>query len=288
MTGYAVLEFTLQGRKLQAHAKSVNHRFFEFRWRVPRDWSAFEIAARQILQSKLKRGALDIWIDDGESASEGNGVEGLFRSLADALTRSAAFSALPEEKRLEVLLRRPDAWQSRNSTTPEEKEIRAAFETLAERLLSSRRQEGAATGEVLRRHGARLAELRRSIAEKAVTLLSNWQTDTRKKLEGLAAELQIGAPSQERVAQEFLLLAEKRDVAEELNRIEIHLKAFDALFSEASANDGVGKRLEFLVQELHREWTTLGNKIHDAQAGQTIIDAKLEIEKIREQSLNLV
>ena len=80
-------------------------------------------------------------------------------------------------------------------------------------------------------------------------------------------------------------MAEKREVSEELQRIGSHLEAVKNLLLNPKANSG--KRLEFLTQELHREWTTLGNKIHDAEQVQTIVEAKVSIEKIREQTLNI-
>lgn len=157
---------------------------------------------------------------------------------------------------------------------------------LINELQEARKIEGQQTAEALTQHMKQMNLFHEEIASSWPKLRALWESQFRTRIQKVSEELKIGMVSEDRILQELLILAEKRDVAEELQRIESHAEALRKMLDQPPEN--VGKRLEFIVQELHREWTTLGNKIQNAEVSKLVMEAKLTLEKIREQSLNLV
>jgi uncharacterized protein (TIGR00255 family) len=294
MTGYGVIDAVFSGKKYRLNLKAVNHRFLELRFRMPRAWMALEVEARSIVQKKLQRGSFDLWVEEATgNSSESNRprVKDFFSKLHRALDESEGFPllAFPKPIRALVLSRFPELWM--NEKGPEEVSVNPndfleAVRNLCDRVDEARLKEGSLLTEALSEHMRDLEKYREEIAARVPVLRKDWEAVYQQRLQKAAEDLKLTAIPQERILQELLVTAEKRDVAEELERIHIHLCALQKLLSEIPEN--AGKRLEFLLQELNREWTTLGNKIQNADISQFIVEAKLAIEKIREQSLNVV
>ena len=295
MTGYAVIDFeTSKKRSFRFHLKSVTHRFTEMRFRMPRDWQAFEIDAKHVLQKNLERGSFDFWVEEAlaTSVDRESSARALFDKLARAVKQADGFTqfSLPVPFRALILSRYPEFWLSGEkaleTTAIEKDEFLAAMASLTEKLDEVRRNEGSQVHKALALICAELKTRRDEIAQNFPKLRKDWEEQYRERLNKVAEEIKVSNPSEERILQEMLVLAEKRDVAEELQRILGHLETLENVLDSPPEN--VGKRLEFLLQELHREWTTLGNKIQNTSVSKHIVEAKLALEKIREQSLNLV
>lgn len=290
MTGYASVEREIGGRRFRLQAKSVNHRFLELKWRAPREWAPFEPFARQAAQKALRRGAVDVSIegtdakDSGRPEDEAARLSALFET---AIAKAQAATKLSRAECASFLERTSGLWMGEKS---EESILAAAeaervFSDLFASLATERRKEGARLRDLVDSHVARLESLHAEVTARLEPARKSWAEQLRKRLDEFSKELSLPSANQDRLMQELLFLAEKREVSEELGRITIHLAACRKLLTEG--DPAPGKRLEFLAQELHREWTTLGNKVQDAELAQRIIDGKLEIEKIREQCLNL-
>ncbi len=290
MTGYAVIERDIGQHKYRLHLKSVNHRFLELRWKSPRAWLPFEALAKNIFQKALGRGSLDFWVEDiSPSRREQNKtVVEFFSRLAAAVDEGGPWSwkVLPSPVRALILARFPDLWlKSEEGEESEEISLQQPLEEIAEALQASRSKEGAGISAALQKCAEDIRSWSQALTKDLPKARDIWEKDYKARIEKLAEDFKVEAPSHDRLLQEWLILAEKREVSEELQRIESHLKLLDETL--VSPPENCGKKLEFLTQELHREWTTLGNKLHDAQMAQKIIEAKVAVEKIREQTLNI-
>lgn len=290
MTGYASVEATLGGRSYRLHAKSVNHRYLETKWRAPRAWMTVEAESKAALQKILSRGSLEIVVETiGEEGRANTGARQLFEELNRAIESTRGGSLrLPAFVKALVLARFPDAWRtSSGEESPlDPKEAAQHIERLAQALAEARSREGERLCQVLNGVAKRLEELLAVIDGQSAEIQKTARETLRTRLADLARELQVAPATEGRIAQELSFLAEKRDVAEEIARIRIHLEALRALLGKPA--DQAGKRLDFLGQELHREWTTLGNKVQEARLSEVIIDAKLEIDRLKEQAANVV
>lgn len=289
MTAYAVVEFTQGNRHYKFHLKSVNHRYFELRWKAPRAWITLETRVRTFLQNHLIRGSIDFWVEEvGESSAGANQGPGfLFSRLEQSLQNlPAPRFYFPKAMRALILSRFPELWLSPSDKT----ELRFEdVEATLTKLISDHRfervREGSGIKEALGQERLMLEKLAQRIATQVERLRRDAEKLSLEKITTLSTTLGVATPIHERLLQEWLVLAEKRDIAEELQRILAHLEVLATWLS--TGQDNLGKRLDFLMQELHREWTTLGNKIQNAEIAQLVIEAKLAIEKVREQALNI-
>lgn len=296
MTGYAVIETEIGDKKFRLHLKSVNHRFFEMRWKSPRSWLGLEVSAKSLFQKILERGTVDFWVEDlssdeaGSKDSDRSSVADFFKRLHQAVNESGPYSwtLLPPPIRALILARYPDLWlkrTERTESTLDEALVVRELEVLALALDEARRKEGQGISDTLQKVGQELRSLSQKISDLLPGVKEVWEQDFKERLERIAADFKVEGPSHDRLLQEWLIMAEKREVSEELQRIGSHLELLEDILVKSPPNSG--KKLEFLAQELHREWTTLGNKLHNAELAQKIMDAKVAIEKIREQTLNI-
>lgn len=305
MTGYAQTEWTHESRHFKFQAKSVNHRFFEFRMRAPRDWQMLETNMKNWCKAKLERGSVDFWIEEvprsrneSDKGADHAKVQNMFLRLNDALKASRESSAwgrgwMPEAVRALILSRMPDLWMEPSHSNmgdmplPEEAEIKKLVEEVCDKLVEARGTEGEGTRKVVASYTQHIRELWIKVSNEIPAIREGWKTNLEERLNKLSESFAGGVLDSQRIYQEFVMLADKRDVAEEIQRIDIHLKALDQHI-EAPTENAIGKKLDFFMQELNREWTTLSNKIQNAELNQSVGEAKMTIEKIREQSLNLV
>jgi uncharacterized protein (TIGR00255 family) len=163
--------------------------------------------------------------------------------------------------------------------------VSRAFESLLQALDVDRKREGAGLAAQLKTIHAHLSAHLEKIAAELPTVTKEWEAALYAKYEALTAEKNLTIP-EERIAQEILMIAERRDVAEEIARTKVHLGHLEEILKAPPLDSG--KKLDFLCQELHREWTTLSNKIQNQGLARVTMDAKLEVEKLREQAQNFV
>lgn len=308
MTGYAQHDWNYGTRQFKFQIKSVNHRFFEFRLRAPREWQMMESSMKNWCKSKLERGSIDLWIEESQTTAQSHvdsteneylKVNSMFKQLGEALNASRKFNPLgkgwmPDAIRALILSRMPELWFNMATTSPsqslsfpEENEIQKEIEKVCEKLMFARSSEGEETRKEVDQFVQRIRQIWNQVSLELPSLKSLWQTQLEERLNKLSESFSSHPMDPQRIYQEFVLLADKRDVAEEIQRISSHLKALQGLI-DAPQELAIGKKLDFFMQELNREWTTLSNKIQNAEINQFVGEAKMTIEKIREQSLNLV
>ncbi|MDP9150174.1 MAG: YicC family protein [Myxococcota bacterium] len=286
MTGFGLGEAPLGAGKLAVEIRGVNHRFLDVRVRAPRELADLATFAEQLAREKLTRGRYEVAMR----------LEGtvLATPVLDRDRARMAFVALRElrdeltpgaDVPLSLLAVIPDLFVS--ALDREIESLRAATRTAFAAALfaldAMRAQEGTALREDL---VARLEHVRRrarDVETRAPGVLESHRRRLSERAERLRASLEVSVDVG-RLEQEIALFAERSDICEELTRLESHCAQFGALLS---SSESVGRRLDFLLQEMSREANTLGAKSPDAQIAHAVVDVKAEIERMREQVQNV-
>jgi len=290
MTGFArVRKDTGQG-EIIATLKSVNHRGLDMHCRMPAEMDALEHEVRGVVKGGVARGHVEIQISFTRTAG---GAATLNRPLLDAYVQAfrdaAALYGLGGQPDLNSALSIPGMLSAAGGEEVEEAVAKAVLEAAAEALVllnAFREREGAAIAQEMRQRCRNVCDLVSRMEE----IRAGAGAAFHKRLKEKLADLLAGAAMEpQRLAQEAAVLADRSDISEELVRLKTHAAQLDALLS----GDGeVGKRLDFLLQEMNRESNTVLSKTGGlGDLGLTMTDlalaAKSEIDKIREQSLNL-
>ncbi|HKA36730.1 MAG TPA: YicC/YloC family endoribonuclease [Thermoanaerobaculia bacterium] len=269
--------------------RSVNHRFLDLTIKLRETEGALEPVLRKVFSRSLSRGKVEVALKvrkTGEVVHEITVNEGLLEAVLRRFTELS--SKYPVSGSLEArdVLAIPQIFSVENGGgefSPEEiGEVEGLAEEAAAALIAMRESEGAAVAADL---ASRIGFLQKKVGE----ISSRREEITRNLFETLRARVQALFPQvpldSGRIEQEAALAADRSDVSEELQRLEAHLSQFASLV--ASSTEPVGKRLDFLTQEILREMNTLGSKARDLQLTREVLEMKSEIEKIREQVQNV-
>ena len=283
MTGFAAHSLTLEHASVSVDLRSVNQRYLELHFRLADECRALEPRLRERLQQVLARGKVEcrIGIVPLAAASQDNGLNPLIlERLAD--WQAAVRASLPDAAALSVneILRWPGALPAATQTQDSLADAAlAAMQCALDELIASRQREGAK----LRQHILdRLAAAEAQVAALK-PLLPALAAAQQEKLASRLRE-SLGEAGHERLAQELALLAQKLDIDEELSRLETHFAEVRRVLDQPGA---VGKRLDFLMQELHREANTLGSKSAAIETSRASLELKVLIEQMREQVQNI-
>lgn len=286
MTGYGRARREAEGRCLTVELKSVNHRFLDVALRMPRSLSFLEDPVRRALGERLSRGHVDVFLAYQNSREDARRVTvnaALARAYAQGLDELAALIGARDERTVAELAALPDVMTVAEADEDQEAVTamcNAALSDALRALETMRENEGNALArDVLARLDA-LEAIARGIAARAPGVVRDYQA----KLEARIAELLAAPPDPQRLAQEVAFMADRAAIDEELVRLESHI----AQMRQMTREDGpVGRKLDFLVQELNREVNTIGSKASDLQIATAVVEAKAEIEKLREQVQNV-
>ena len=286
MTGYGRGEASTSDLTVVVELKSVNHRFRDINLRAPREYGAIEPRIAAVLKNRFSRGRLDCFVrrtgvggpqvvtpdlDLAESTYQA------MRAIAQRLGR------IEEDVRLTDVFSHPGVLVFGDAdldVTAEWMVVETALMGAVDHLVSMRAQEGRALRADLTAHLDRFADMRAAVAEKA----DGVQEALLKRLNARLVRLLGDVIEPERLAQEAAVLAEKADIAEELARLTSHIDQYrEALASQ----EPVGRRLEFLLQEMNREVNTLGSKATERDVSGSVVELKAVLERMREQAANV-
>lgn len=292
MTGYGEAERSLPEGQLRVTIKTVNHRFFNAHLRTPPGYDSFEATIQQWLRGFFSRGHINLTI--ALERERGGGEEGLpeldldrakgYRGLLQTLKEEVGLGG---EVEISNLLRFNDIFRAPESAgatlTVDEGVLKEVTEEAAARVVEMRETEGARLEEDLLERLEKMQEELTAIELRAPQRL----IEERDRLKAAIGELsEKEEVDEDRLAKEVAYLAERWDINEEIVRFQAHLKAFrDTLASDSG--EPVGKRLGFLVQEMHREANTIGSKANDLEMGHASVAIREEIERLREQLENV-
>ena len=287
MTGYGRAEETIRGHHVTVEIKSVNHRYFEFGCRTPRGYAFLDDKIKTYLQSRLSRGKVDVYVS--VETLEDAPVEVLVNhSLAEgyvkALQEISERYALRNDLTAMGLSRYPDLFSVHKTPENEEEIWSAVSQVLAaatDRFLEMRRQEGERMKADVLGRAAKIMELVAEIEQRSPESVSEYEKKLRQKIQEMLGDTQV---DEQRLLTETAIFADKVAVAEETVRLRSHFEQMKAMLS---SDEAVGRKLDFLVQEMNREANTIGSKCCDASIAYKVVDIKAEIDKIREQIQNI-
>jgi uncharacterized protein (TIGR00255 family) len=290
MTGYGEAERESPAGRLRLEVKTVNHRFFNTSIKTPSGFDKFEREIAEVLKLHLSRGHISAFLSIDRSATESGAIGQVdldrARQIRASLEKLRSALDVPGEVDLGMLARFSELFRApeHNRTEGVEAElVRSLAEDAGRFARSFREAEGARLQADLEARLSAMAEALDRVEVRAPQRL----VAERDRLRDAVKELSEQAPlDEDRLAREVAYLAEKWDINEELVRFRSHIE----LFQEALSGDGerpVGKRLGFLVQEMHREANTIGSKANDSEISHESVRLKEEVERIREQVENV-
>ncbi len=287
MTGFGRAEVEQDGRKITLELKTVNHRFLDLNIRIPRTLGFAEETVRKTIKERLARGHVDVFINYSAISSDARTAKadiGLMRSFLHAAREAAKEVGLADDLSLSHLVRIPDVIQIEEAGEDEARLTRIVTQALISALDSLENMRIREGEELKKSLLASLGELEQTAAriDQRKSLVTAEYADRLKQRLG---ELLAGTDIDEsRFTTELALMADRSDISEEIVRLNTHIGQFRLAACEPGA---VGRKLDFMVQEMNRELNTIGSKSADMSITNDVIFGKSTIEKIREQVQNI-
>ena len=286
MTGYGSGKIQKNGWEVTVDLKTVNHRFLDLSLRLPRNLAFLEQTVREQVSRQIRRGHVDVFLTVTQPAGSASQVEcdpELAALYVQAAMQIAAKTDVPNDVTVSRLMQQ-DGVVTLTEAEMDEEAVAAACEeaaaAAAEQVTKMRDQEGIHLKEDLKTHLDAAAVLREKIGERAPLVVAEY----RDKLESRLKQLTTDGVEPQRLAQEVAIIADRCAIDEELARLESHIRQMNQYLE---AEGEIGKKMDFLIQEMNREANTIGSKASDAGIAQHVVDLKSEIEKLREQIQNV-
>ncbi len=286
MTGYGRTLCVQDGREMTVEVKSVNHRFLDVSPRLPRHLGFAEDMLRKLIGENMQRGHVDVFVTYRNSRSDARKVTldaALASAYRDAMAELSAATGAENNVSLYEYAQLPDVL----TVTEQEEDREAVGALLRETLLGALREadamrlrEGEALKADLSFHLECLEKLRQQIVSRAPGVTEDYRVRLLQRIE----ECGVTEIDQQRLIQEVAIFADRAAIDEEISRLDSHIRQAYKLMN---GEEMCGSKLNFLVQEMNREVNTIGSKAMDADIAKMVVDAKSEIEKLREQIQNV-
>ena len=286
MTGYGKANLSKEKREYQVEIKSVNHRYLDISIKMPRVLSYLEEEVKKEISSKIKRGKIDVFITFENNATEGKEIKintEVAKIYIDELKKLAKQEELSAHIEVTEIAKLPDVLSIQNKQEDEtlKSELLETVSQATEKLIQMRAMEGSKIAEDLLLRMKMIQEKIKEISSLSTGLIEEYVV----KLEGRIKEiLKNQEIDQARLAQEVVIYADKCSVEEEVTRLKSHISQLEKLFN---AEETIGKKLDFIIQEMNRETNTIGSKANNLEITNGVIDIKTELENIREQIQNI-
>ena len=287
MTGYGRSVETRNGREFTVEVRSVNNRYLDCAVRLPRLVAFGEDAVKQAVKNTISRGKVDVFVSVRSEGGE-QGTVTLNTALAEgylaAMRQMAETFGLENDVKVSDLSRLPEVFTVDKPEVDEEALLADLMAVTNEALAgydAMRTTEGAALDHDLRSRGARILELVGQVEKQSPKTVSDYRARLEAKLREVLANTAI---DESRILTEAAIFADKVAVDEETVRLRSHLNQMNAMLDAGGA---VGRKLDFLLQEMNREANTIGSKCTDVRLAKVVVEIKAELEKIREQTQNI-
>jgi len=283
MTAFARYEEQTDLGILSWEIRSVNHRYLEVGFRLEESFRPLEMAMRKLISETLGRGKVEVTLRYKSPEQQQENIE-INQTLAERVIQQyqylASLSDSPAALDLMKVMQWPGVIETRSLDQEALSEwVLASLKKALLDLVATREREGAALQKMIEQRCQQIHEIADQVRNRMPEILEN----QRQKLQEKVQELGV-SPDPERLEQEIILLAQKSDVAEELDRLQSHVKEVELVLQR---NEPIGRRLDFLMQELNREANTLGSKSIDTDTTRFSVDLKVLIEQMREQIQNI-
>lgn len=287
MTGYGKGSATGDGREMTVELKSVNHRYLDVGMRLPRHLSFLEDPIRSALTARLSRGHVDVFVNYRNLRSDARSVEidvPLLTAFIAAAKQANETLALRDDLSLTAALRLPDVSNVREADEDTDAVLallNAAINGAIDNMLVMREQEGNRLGVYLGNCTDTVESLTEQIAKRAPVVVSEYRVKLDERIQTLLGNVEV---DRARLATEVAIFADKASIDEEISRLHSHIAQMRSLLLDT---EPAGRKLDFVVQEMNREFNTIGSKANDGELTKLVLNGKAEIEKIREQVQNI-
>ena len=287
MTGYGRYQQMIDGMDITVEIKAVNHRYFEYTSRIPRAYGFLDEKLKAYVQKAVSRGKVDVcvWIETVDApGSEVTVNYTLAEGYLKALRELADRFGLPSDVKVSTLTRYTDILTVHRQAEDEEavwEAVRTVADEALERFVRMREREGAKLREDILSRAQTILEAVAVVEERSPQTVQEHMDKVQARMRELLGTATV---DEQRLLTEAALFADKIAVAEETVRLRSHIEQLEHMLT---GDEAVGRKLDFLVQEINREANTIGSKAQDVQLARVVVDIKAEIEKIREQLQNL-
>lgn len=289
MTGFGRGEFMDAEHRLVVEVKAVNHRYNEIVIRMPKNLGSLEDKIRKTVAATLQRGRIDVFVTVDEYGEKNRGVR-VDKELAiayhKALKELGELLGAPAGESAHQISRYPDVLRVEEVSTDVEglwAKLQTAVEAAVQNLMAMRLAEGASIEQDMAARIDAIAANVNVVEERAPQVLAEYREKLLARMREVLAT--VGAePDEVRLLQEAALFGDRISIAEELVRLRSHLRQFKETLASGEA---VGRKLDFIVQEMNRETNTIASKANDFTVANVVVEIKSEIEKVREQIQNI-
>lgn len=288
MTGFGRSETESDRQRFTVEIKSVNHRYLDMNIRIPRKLNFLEMPAKSYLKQEIRRGKIDVFIGYEDLSEHSMSIKynrEVAREYLHYMEEMAQEFGLEQDIRVSSLSRYPEVFTMKEQSADEEalwEGLKEAIRQAADKFSESRIKEGEQLKQDI---CAKLAEMRQLVAqveERAPGILAEYRRRIEEKVAELSENIQI---EESRMAAEIVLFADKICTDEEVVRLKSHIQSMEETL--VSKEEGVGRKLDFIAQEMNREANTILSKSNDLTTSGLGIRLKTEIEKVREQIQNI-
>ncbi|MBR5614227.1 MAG: YicC family protein [Clostridia bacterium] len=286
MTGFGRAEKMIDGFEIKVNLKSVNHRYMDASIRVPKYYTFVEDKIRQAAAKYISRGKVEIFVSVDRTEGSGKTVaidSEVAENYINALKSLAKFG-LEDDVKISTISQYHDIFKIENDEDDEEKitaMIIEVFSEAAEDFVNMRINEGKNMERDILSHLDCLAQNLALVEERYPQIVEEYRARLEKKIAEVLDDKNV---DEARIVTEAAIFAERSDIGEETVRLASHIKEFKKMIN---TDQPIGKKLDFMVQEMNRETNTMGSKANDVQIAKLIVNMKSEIEKIREQIQNI-
>ena len=288
MTGYGKQSLNVEGREYQIEIKSVNHRYLDINVKIPKTISYLEETIKKEISNKIKRGKIDVFVSFENNSEEGRKIE-INKQLAKLYIERLKELAQEEKigSNIEVMdiAKIPDVLtikvDEENSKIKDE--IKQVTQDSVNKILDMKNIEGQKIAQDLLQRISNIQNKIVEISAKSTGLIEEYVVKLEKRVKELLKNDEV---DKSRLAQEVVIYADKCSIEEEITRLKSHIFQFENLISN-NQDGAIGKKLDFIIQEMNRETNTIGSKANNLEITNGVIDIKTELEDIREQVQNI-
>ena len=287
MTGYGRAVETLNGREFTVELRSVNNRYLDCSVRLPRILSFGEETVKQAVKGSVSRGKVDVFItvrSEGGDEVQVTLNESVLKSYLAAMRRMVDEYGIRDDIQVSTVSRLPEVFQLEKPQVDEEQLLADLMQVVAvalENYDAMRATEGKALEQDLRSRGATILQLVEKVEQGNGQTVIDYRTRLENKLREVLENTSI---DESRILTEAAIFADKVAVDEETVRLRSHINQMNHMLTAGGA---IGRKLDFLLQEMNREANTIGSKCTDVNLARIVVDIKAELEKIREQTQNI-
>ena len=287
MTGYGKQSLIVEKREYQVEIKSVNHRYLDINIKLPKSISYLEDTIKKEISAKIKRGKIDVFITFENNSQEGKNItinKELAKLYIEQLKQLAQEEKILNNIEVMDIAKLPDILIVKNDEEDEkiQNELIEVVQGAISKIIEMKNIEGNKIEQDLLQRIDKIENKIMEISAKSTGLIEEYVVKLEKRIKEILKTEEL---DKSRLAQEVVIYADKCSIEEEVTRLKSHIYQFRNLI--ANNNETIGKKLDFLIQEMNRETNTIGSKANNLEITNGVIDIKTELEDIREQIQNI-